>query len=474
MTLILYSSSKVRFSIVIIFTLVKISNISSSTTFATQPEIWLTTYDDYYSYDGTFATHDYRTFDQIDNQLISKFNLTDYIIRDGIQQIVLTCQAPYPIMWSIPHLKQVENLPFYMFETLSSRASDFSQEENGTPRNEFFESVLTIRVEYIKQFFSVNVTCGGTEVEIRPEHTSSIYLYFSGKDAIENLNKTIQVYVPPATKKDLNSYFILPCGPATPNVRILLEKQIESGNNSGMKWNPSKYVNFDPKLGFIMDKNPIDKINMIFGLYRCTALIEQGEQVDDDVENVDSGKFTYVNVTFIKDPNIIDIEQIHFKSNLSLEGEALVKYSKNIFRKLPISSSLNQSLQSYKDTYFVCCSGKRDRPPMIFLDYCRDHLQCSLLKWLMATKLQGASSDLTCYSHVHNGHLEGDAKECRSVGLRNSQVVFCEGENVKFANHLVQVFNKNVWPMVNRLEIWKSNKKGKKIRLSSSKSFFNV
>lgn len=265
---------------------------------------------------------------------------------------------------------------------------------------------------------------------------------------------TYVVQVAISKKQDVTSKIVLPCKPATPTVPILLEKLNDNTNNIKRKWKrlnyPAQYLNFDPKVGFIIHKDIMDELN-IFGLYRCTALDE-----GDDVNDVDTSqwdeeacrrKFVYVNVTSTNEPNI-ETEDIRFQSTIDLRGDATIAYNHEILGK-QTNLSPNRSIE---DSEFICCSGVANMAPSIYSEFCLDYLQCDILKSSMTTSFQGNVSLYPNNYWVHDSDTLENHSDCVKTIFLYSPVMFCEGKNVRFADHFVNVFSDGLIPVAGRFK----------------------
>lgn len=65
---------------------------------AKSPEIWLASFQETDSFEDVMADQQFRNSPEYENEFISKFNETDYIIQDESRQVVFICQATYPVI----------------------------------------------------------------------------------------------------------------------------------------------------------------------------------------------------------------------------------------------------------------------------------------------------------------------------------------------------------------------------------------
>lgn len=276
-----------------------------------RPEIWLHSLTVGDSMEIPSVENDFRTKVSFENDFVAK-NGTEYTVLDDTDQVVFVCQAPFPVMWSLPHQTQTDQLidSYSDIETYTQRFSVFPNDQK-RPVDKYFGTFLLIRF-FGFPFFSVTFTCSASDETQTPlRQSSSIHIYFFGKRIIERQGETIEVYVAPSKDEDLTgeSTVIFPCRPASPNIKILLEKQMENKNNPNgdtKKWKrfkyPTKYVSYDHKVGFSMTKDTIGKRSYIFGLYRCLA-IDDGQSNNKSNDEYETSKLTgeskyvYINVT---------------------------------------------------------------------------------------------------------------------------------------------------------------------------------
>ncbi len=418
------------------------------------PEIWLASFQQADSFEDIPADNHFRHSSSFENEFISKFNKTDYIIQDDTRQVVFICQAKYPVMWKVPRIKQVANLPFEMFKTDNLRVADFEQE----PKNQYFRTVLTISLDgYIRDVFSVNFTCGSPKTYEIPGHrfseykSSSIHLYYSeSQQVLEHFGEDIEISI---AINYVHEAITIPCRPALPTIPIKLEKEVQiphTNVNDPEKriWKEIYNFTFDPKYGFTVDQNMKESV---FGLYRCCF-----SELEDDCDKNSDEQVVLVNVTLdtskLPKPTVEDVQ---FVPSLNLKGNAFIKYGNNIFGKNTPPRKFQTS--SYQEADFWCCSGVGNDRPVIYRRTCTNPLQCEILEKLMTFNALLDNG----YNYIIYGHSSNDPEDCESTLFYDEDsVVFCKGETVQFGDHLIKLFNNDIFPItklkdqVSRPELW--------------------
>lgn len=355
----------------------------------------------------------------------------------------------------------MENLESYNYDLKEYRSSSFTEMEK-SPTNINFKIVLTLRASYRRgfTFLSLNVTCTSTT---QNNIQSSIHIFQMGQQSIENEGETLEIYlepysqppsgiVPPKPDRYLGPPLVLPCRPASPEIRLLLEKQVVTRVRPTKEqvWKPlknppsQKYISFDPKIGFTVDRG-LFYGNKIYGMYRCSVLISSDSD-DGSVDGstagdiVDSNQYVLLNVTNNRNHSDDSKKMAPFESKSIIRG----------------SASFQLDWGTEMEGNVRCCSGVPDKPPKMYPFYCSNELHCQFVKSHIlddVAKLEEEEeNNKKTNPIIDKDDLYNDSSDCsRQYMFGEKMFVVCHGQNVDVAEEFINLFSSEAGgPIANR------------------------
>lgn len=340
----------------------------------------------------------------------------------------------------------MENLEYYNYDFKEYRSSSFTEEQK-TPININFKIVLTLSSSYHSgfNFLSLNVTCTSTQNHIQQ---SSIHVFQVGQQSIENEGETLEVYLepsppaigiaPPRPDRYLGPPLVLPCRPASPEIKLLLEKRVVTKVHPTKEevWKPLKnppsqnYINYDPKIGFTVGRG-LFYGNKIYGMYRCSVLISNdsdNDKVDGSTGDiVDSNQYVLVNVTSDRNNSQGTEDLAPFEPKSILRGSASFHFEWG---------------NGYEETV-LCCSGIPDKPPNLYPFYCSNELHCNFLKNKIPEEVEELEDKTKTTNYIiSKDDRFNDSSDCSRTYLFGEKMfVVCHGQNVDFSEEFINLFS---------------------------------
>lgn len=247
------------------------------------------------------------------------------------------------------------------------------------------------------------------------------------KDPIEGMGSNITVYFNSSLTHDFNSRLVIPCRPASPNITIIMEHEMDRYIHTDTEhiedtvWSSNLIdlmLDFDPKIGFTFRSNRMVYVN---NTYRCYA-----ENADISRSNDDSD-FVYI--------TIVD------KSAENLQWESYVGKSAKV-QANPVQSVPNDMFCD-NEWIITCCSGNDAVLPKLYSKRCDSPLSCQLLKTFVEQRLSQNQS-LAGFMRKGQSH-EIISKDCTLEGLFGAgQLIVCLSDNVHYLQQYVDTLHPNI------------------------------